>query len=113
VIHNEVVEKDELKENKASLDYTYNINSKPIQPLKGLSKSIWMKWLTELNFNPIPNSFTYGMVLDRRFGERSYRFSDEIYKTWFDKRFTWDRNYTLRGPQNRLTQFQCCQLRCH
>jgi cell surface protein SprA len=35
-------------------------------------------------------------VLDRKFGERSYRFADPIYKTWFDKRFTWETNYSIR-----------------
>ncbi|MEO6131456.1 MAG: cell surface protein SprA [Saprospiraceae bacterium] len=95
-IHNEVVQKDELNQHRLSLDYTYAIQSKPIQPLKNLSKSKWLMWLTELNFNPIPSSFTFGTVIDRKFGERTYRFSDPIYKTWFDKRFTWDRSYTLR-----------------
>lgn len=95
-IHNEVVEKDELDQHRASLDYTYSIQAKPIQPLKNLSKSKWLQWLTEINLNPLPNSFTFGTVLDRKFGERSYRFSDPIYKTWFDKRFTWERNYAVR-----------------
>lgn len=95
-IHNEVVEKDELDQHRVSLDYTYGLSVKPIQPLKNLSKSKWLQWLTELNFNPLPNSFTFGTVLDRKFGERSYRFSDPIYKTWFDKRFTWERTYSLR-----------------
>lgn len=104
-IHNEVVQKDELDQHRASLDYTYNINSKPIQPLKNLSKSKWLMWLTELNFNPIPNSFTFGTVLDRKFGERSYRFSDPIYKTWFDKRFTWERAYTLRWDFTKSIKF--------
>ncbi|MEP6795887.1 MAG: cell surface protein SprA, partial [Saprospiraceae bacterium] len=104
-IHNEVVQKDELDQHRGSLDYTYTINSKPIQPLKNLSKSKWLMWLTELNFNPIPNSFTFGTVLDRKFGERSYRFSDPIYKTWFDKRFTWERSYTLRWDFTKSIKF--------
>ncbi|HJW31055.1 MAG TPA: cell surface protein SprA, partial [Saprospiraceae bacterium] len=95
-IRNEVLEKDELKENRGSLDYTYSVPLKPIQPLKNLSKSNWLKWLTEFNINPLPSSFTFGTVMDRKFGERDYRFSDLIYKTWFDKRFTWDRTYALR-----------------
>ncbi len=95
-VHNEVVEKDELDQHRGSLDYTYSIPAKPIQPLKNLSKSKWLMWLTEINLNPIPNSFTFGTVLDRKFGERSYRFSDLIYKTWFDKRFTWERTYSMR-----------------
>lgn len=95
-LHNEVVESDRLDQHRAALDYTYSIQSKPIQPLKNLSKSKWLMWLTELNFNPVPNSFTFGTVMDRKFGERTYRFSEPIYKTWFDKRFTWERTYSMR-----------------
>ena len=62
-------------------------------------------WLTELNFNPIPSSFTFGTVMDRKFGERSYRFSDPGYKTWFDKRFTWERSYTLRWDFTKSIKF--------
>ncbi len=96
LIRNEIVEKDQLDQHRGAIDYTYSLSGKPLQPFKNLSKSNWLKWLTEFNINPLPNSFTFGTVLDRKFGERSYRFSDPIFKTWFDKRFTWDRTYTLR-----------------
>jgi hypothetical protein len=39
LIHNEIVEKDQLKQSRLALDYTYTIPIKPIQPLKNLSKS--------------------------------------------------------------------------
>ncbi|HEY3385504.1 MAG TPA: cell surface protein SprA, partial [Saprospiraceae bacterium] len=102
---NEVVEKDQMDQHRASLDYVYSINSKPLEPFKNLSKSVWLKWLTDLNLSPIPSSFTFGTVMDRKFGERSYRFSDPIYKTWFDKRFTWIRTYTLRWDLSRSLKF--------
>ena len=102
---NEVVEKDQMDQHRASLDYVYSINSKPLEPFKNISKSVWLKWLTELNLSPIPSSFTFGTVMDRKFGERSYRFSDPIYKTWFDKRFTWIRTYTLRWDLSRSLKF--------
>jgi len=95
-LRNEVVEKDQLDQHLASLDYGFSLQPKPLEPFKNLSKSIWLKWFTQLNLNPIPNSFTFGTVMDRKFGERSYRFSDDIFKTWFDKRFTWVRTYSLR-----------------
>jgi cell surface protein SprA len=95
-LRNEVVEKDQVDQHLASLDYGFSLQPKPLQPFKNLSKSIWLKWLTDLNLNPIPNSFTFGTIMDRKFGERSYRFSDAIFKTWFDKRFTWARTYSVR-----------------
>ena len=93
---NEVVEKDDLKQHRASLDYSFSLPALYIQPLKNVSKSKWLKPLTEMNLNPIPNSFSFNTLMDRRFGERSYRFSDPLFKTWFDKRFTWDRNYNVK-----------------
>jgi cell surface protein SprA len=104
-IRNEVVEKDQLDQHRASLDYAYSIQSKPIEPFKNLSKSVWLKWLTELNINPVPSSFTFGTVMDRKFGERSYRFSDPVFQTWFDKRFTWVRTYSLRWDLSRSLKF--------
>ena len=100
-VRNEVVELDQLDQHRASLDYVYGIQSKPIEPFKNLSKSVWLKWLTELNLNPVPSSFTFGTVMDRKFGERTYRFSDPIYETWFEKRFTWVRTYSLRWDLSR------------
>src|SRR5690606_32001325 len=79
-----------------SIDYTYSIPIQPIQPFKNLSKSNWLKWLTEINLNPIPNTFTFGTIVERRVNERSYRFSDLINKTWYDKRFTRARDYSVR-----------------
>jgi len=102
---NEVLEKDELKQNRGALDYSYSLQAKPIQPFKNLSKSNWLKWLTDFNFNPIPSSFTFSTIMDRKFGERDYRFSDPIFKTWFDKRFTWDRTYSLRWDLAKSLKF--------
>jgi cell surface protein SprA len=43
--------------------------------------------------------------MDRKFGERDYRFSDPIFKTWYDKRFTWDRTYSLRWDLAKSLKF--------
>ena len=100
-MRNEVLEKDQLDQHRAGLDYAYSVPLRPLEPFKNMSKSSWMKWLTDINFMPLPNNFTFSTVMDRKFGERSYRFSDEIFKTWFDKRFTWDRIYNLRWDLTR------------
>ncbi len=105
LMRNEVLEKDDLKQNRGSLDYTYSLQGKPIQPFQKFSKSKSLKWLTEINFNPVPNNFTFSTVIDRKFGERDYRFSDPIYKTWFDKRFTWERTYSLRWDMAKSLKF--------
>jgi cell surface protein SprA len=99
------VSKDDLEQHKGQLDYNYSLPNISLQPFKGLSKSKWLKPITELNLNPLPNSFSFNTVLDRRFGVRDYRFSDAIFKTWFDKRYTWDRNYNLRWDLTKSIKF--------
>ncbi len=93
--HNEVVSKDAVQQHRGQLDYNYALPALSLQPFKNLSKSNWLKPITELNLDPLPKTFAFSTVIDRRFGERDYRFSDPIFKTWFDKRYTWDRDYTL------------------
>lgn len=104
-IRNEILESDVLKQHRASLDYNFAFQSKPLQPFKNLSKSAWLKFITELNFNPLPSSITFSTVMDRRFGRRDYRFSDPIFKSWFDQRFAWDRNYGLNWDFTKSLRF--------
>ena len=102
---NEVLEKDDTKQHKAQLDYSYSIPDATIQPFKSVSQSKWLAWFTELNLNPLPSSFSFSTVLQRRFGQRDYRFSDPVFKTWFNKRFTWDRTYALRWNLTKSISF--------
>lgn len=102
---NEVIESDDAKQHHAQLDYGYTLPDATIQPLKNISQNAWLKPITELNFNPLPSSFNFSTVLKRRFAERSYRFSDPVFKTWYDKRFTWDRSYNLRWNLTKSINF--------
>jgi cell surface protein SprA len=88
---------DENRRQSGGLNYTYSRNEEPIKPFKNL-KGNWLKLISELNFNPIPGSFMASTLLDRRFQRTSYRFTglDETGNTFFNKRFTWDRNYNLQ-----------------
>jgi cell surface protein SprA len=94
--HNEIIENNQVKQHKGQLNYNYSFPKSTLQPLKNLSKSKWLKPITELNLNLLPSSFSFNSTIDRKFGETSYRFSDPIFKTWFNKRFIWDRSYNLR-----------------
>ena len=102
---NPVIESDVARQHRAQLDYNFSLPDATWQPLKNLSKSKWLKPITELNFNPLPSSFSFSTVLQRRFARRDYRFSDPVFKTWFDKRFTWDRNYSLRWNLTKSISF--------
>jgi cell surface protein SprA len=102
---NEIIENDQVVQHRAQLDYSYQFPRLTLEPLKNMSKSKWLALLTNINLNPIPNSFSFNTIMNRQFGEKSYRFSDPIFKTWFDKRFIWDRTYNLRWDLARSLTF--------
>lgn len=92
-----IIEEFEQESYRGALDYTYSIRSKPIKPFKKISKSKWLKLITEFNFNPLPSNFGFSSVMDRDIGKTKYRFAgnDPLFNTFFQKRWTWDRSYNL------------------
>ena len=92
-----IVERLQGENYKGALDYNYSVRSKFIKPFKGISKSKWLKLLTDFNFNPLPSSIGFSTVMDRDISETKYRFAgeDELFNTFYQKRWTWDRNYNL------------------
>ncbi|MDH3648950.1 MAG: cell surface protein SprA [Saprospiraceae bacterium] len=93
--HDPIIENDQTDEYRGALDYSFSTKPLYIQPLKNIKKDKLIKFLTQFNFNLIPNSFSFNTALNRQKTTKSYRFSDPLFKTWYTKRFTWDRNYNL------------------
>jgi len=92
------IEFDEINRYKGALDWQYATGLKPIQPFKKLIKNDkYFKWLTEFNFNPLPNTYSFNTTLERVRQVTTYRFAgeDPALNTYFNRRFTWDRNYDL------------------
>jgi cell surface protein SprA len=90
--------KDELKQQKGSLDYTYATGLKPITPFKKLIKrDKYLKLISDFNVNPLPNTYGFTTTLERLQNETVWRFAGEDPKlnTYYNRRFTWDRNYDL------------------
>ncbi len=105
--HDPIIENDETDEYRGSLDYNYSIKPLYIQPFKNLVKNDKLiKFITELNINPLPNSISFNTSLNRIRTERSYRFSEPEFKTWYTKRFTWDRNYDLNWDLSKSLKFR-------
>jgi cell surface protein SprA len=89
---------DELNQRKGGINYTYSPGLKPITPFKKLIKNDkYLKFISELNFNPLPNSFGFSSNMERIEGITTYRFAgeDPALNTYYNRRFTWDRNYDL------------------
>ncbi|MEM9919047.1 MAG: cell surface protein SprA, partial [Bacteroidota bacterium] len=102
------IESDKVKEHNGSLNYSYSLgNGVSVQPFKKVSKSKWLKLLTDFNFNPVPNSFSFSTVMNREIQITKYRFTDleDQFSTFYNKQFTWDRNYDLRWDLARSLKF--------
>ena len=96
-----IIESNNEKLYRGGLDYAWSRQAKPWQPFKkAITKDKYVKFITEFNINPLPNSFAFNSNLDRQFSQSKYRFTggDAIsqYNTFYVKRFTWDRNYDLQ-----------------
>ncbi|MCB0685002.1 MAG: cell surface protein SprA [Saprospiraceae bacterium] len=105
--HDPIIEQDNTEEKRGSLDYNYSTKPLYIQPFKGLAKdSKLIKFITELNFNPIPNSFAVNSALQRQKSTKSYRFSEPAFKTWYTKKFVWQRNYDLNWDFTKSLKFR-------
>lgn len=99
-----LIEFDEQKRYTGGLDYTYSRNVTYVEPLKKIIKNDkYLKLFSEFNFNPLPNSFSFRTLMDRRFDRTRYRFTEleDRFNTFFNKRFTWDRDYGLQWDVTR------------
>lgn len=105
--HDPLVESDAKETKKGSLDYTYSREPLYVTPFKKLVKNPsvekYVKLITEMNFNPIPNNVGFNTILDRQLNVTKYRFSgdDDAYNTFYLRRFSWDRNYNLQWDLTR------------
>ncbi|HFC00056.1 MAG TPA: cell surface protein SprA, partial [Phaeodactylibacter sp.] len=97
-----LIEKNDLDEYRGQVDYTYSRKGGYITPFKKLIKKPklkkHLKLITDFNFNPLPNSFSFNTVADRHKEETKYRFAGDnpYYNTYINKQLLWDRNYNLQ-----------------
>ncbi len=105
---NPIIENDETVNHQASLTYDYSVKPKFVTPFKKLSKSKWLKLITDINFGLLPKSFAFSTDLDRKRQETVYRFTetdDPFAKAFYNKQFTWDRNYDLQWDFTKNLKF--------
>jgi len=102
-----IIEEDRTKEYRGTIDYNYNNRTKPIEPFKGI-KSKALKIIKEINFNPLPSSFTFSTTVNRQLNTRRFRLPDGEGEPVFqfdDKRFEWQRNYGLNWDFTKSLRF--------
>ncbi len=104
-----LIELDETVNYFGSLDYNYALKSKPITPFKKLIKNNkYLDLVKELNFNPLPSRFAFSTTMDRILQSTRYRFSgtDPALNTFFNRNWTWDRDYNLNWDFSKGLRFQ-------
>jgi len=100
-----IIANDELKTQQGGIDYNFSLTPKYIEPFKKVVTSPLLKLISEFNFNLIPNSFSVRNSLDRRTSTRTYRFAAPKYSTWEDKKFSWNRDYSLTWDFTKSLKF--------
>ena len=91
---------DAIIESEISKDYTFGLNYKYtrkggyIQPFKKV-KGKSLKFIKEINFNPLPNSFSFSSDINRYVSERTFRIPNTPIFKFDDRRFEWERRYDL------------------
>ncbi|HOY03791.1 MAG TPA: cell surface protein SprA [Saprospiraceae bacterium] len=99
---------DEQNRYKGALDWQYATGMKPITPFKKLIKNDkYLKFISDFNFNPIPNTYGINTNMERLAGVTTYRFAgeDPSLNTYYNRRFTWDRNYDLGWDISKSLRF--------
>ncbi|MEM1119145.1 MAG: cell surface protein SprA [Bacteroidota bacterium] len=95
VKRNALIENDQTDIYRGGIDYSFSWRPKYIQPFKKI-KNKNLKFIKELNLNPIPNSFTFNTLLDRHLQQTKYRFVEDAFDTYFIRKFIWTRNYDVK-----------------
>lgn len=99
--HNPLIESEELRRTRGALGYNYAPQPKYVEPFKRLikSKSKWLTFVKEFNFNYVPSQLSFRADVFRQFGAvRPRNIGGGPYKIpeTYDKYFTFDRYYVLQ-----------------
>lgn len=99
--HTPEVEKDLTTDHKGSFQYSYNFNPQPWEPFKKVEKVNKVKFLKELNFYYLPQSWAFNTNMRRTFNSSRMRdLTAAGYSirdmTTYSKDFTWDRNFDFK-----------------
>jgi len=92
--NNPIIKEDDKTDQRLGLNYAYSRKGDYIKPFKKVSDKY--KFIKEIHFNLLPNSFSFNTELRRFENSRLFREPLEPQYLFEDKRFNWDRNYTLQ-----------------
>jgi cell surface protein SprA len=90
------------------LNYNYSFRDKTITPLKKLSKSKYLRLITDFNVGLLPQSVSFRTQIDRRYSEILYRNNSSVttlLEPQYDKNFAMKRIYEYRHNLTRSIRF--------
>jgi len=104
-----IVAENKIIRQRGGLGYTYIGQSKYIEPLRKLikSKTAWLTWLRDFNFNIHPSLLSFRADVNRQFAEYVPRivnsFDNKVDRvdTTYDKYFTFNRFYNMQWDLSR------------
>jgi len=87
---------DNSKDYRVGLDYTYSNRFKGFKPFDKMVKKPAFKIIKEINFNPIPSSFSFNTNVNRFISQRRFRLPETPVFEFDDRIFDWRRRYNLK-----------------
>ncbi len=90
------LEIDNTKDYRAALDYNYQSKFKGFKPFQKIVKAPYLKVIKEINFNPVPNSFSFSTDINRYIAIRRFRLPTTPVFEFDDRLFDWRRRYNLK-----------------
>lgn len=104
----EILKEEVTTDQRGDLNYSYSTKANHIMPFKGLKPKA-LRFIKEINFNPIPNAFSFNTQLRRLKNSRLYRLPDPedegIVYAFDDQRFDWTRNYSVQWDMAKALKF--------
>lgn len=107
--HSPEMERNVTTDHKGSFNYAYSFNPQPWEPFKKVQKVQKVKFLKELNFYYLPQSWAFSTNMHRTFSHMKMRdltasAGDQMDLT-FSKDFTWDRNFDFKYDLTKNMKF--------
>ncbi len=102
------IEKDITTEQKGAFNYQYSFNPKPWEPFKNVKTVQKVKFLSEMNFYYLPQSWAFNTNMHRTFNQMKMRDltgDAQAMDLTFSKDFTWDRHFDFKYDLTKNMKF--------